>query len=594
MEGVHQEDYDACLDTNAEAMTHRRPFEVEYRLRRHDGQDRWIVSRGVPRFDAAGAFAGYIGSAIDITERKVAEREMHNFVSLVGQSADFIGMATLDARLLFLNLAGQRLVGLASEEDARRAALFDFVYPEDEPIAREAVRCALAGEEWSGELRFQHLQTARPIPVCANVFLLRDEGNRPMRLATVTRDLTGQKATEEYLRRQDRLKDEFLATLSHELRTPLNAILGWAHILRSTGDAEMTAKGLQTIVRSSHALNQLVSDLLDVSRIIAGKLVLNVGPTSLVAVVEAALDTVRLTAQAKEVTLATTVDAVPPGFFGDPDRLQQVVGNLLVNAIKFTPVGGRVQVHVRTAGPRVEIVVEDDGPGISPEFLPYIFDRFRQADSSTTRRQGGLGLGLAIVRHLVELHGGEVEAANRVGVPGSAFTVRLPKHGVGAPVPSAVVPHPVEHGAAWRQTAPRLDGIKVLVIDDEPDARDLVSMVLESCGAEIVTADSAAAGLHALMRQRPDVVLADIAMPEGDGYEFLRQVRALSTEEGGLTPAAALTAYASRDDRLNVLRAGFQMHVAKPAQPAELVAVVAHLASAGRLRREAMAPGGEP
>jgi CheY-like chemotaxis protein/anti-sigma regulatory factor (Ser/Thr protein kinase) len=332
-------------------------------------------------------------------------------------------------------------------------------------------------------------------------------------------------------------------------------------------------------LRSAHALNQLVSDILDVSRIIAGKLVLNVAPTSLVGVVEAALDTVRPAARAKEITLVPALDGPPEGFSGDPDRLQQVVWNLLLNAVKFTPRGGRVQVRLSATNSHVEIVVVDDGPGISPDFLPHVFERFRQADSSTTRRQVGLGLGLAIVRHLVELHGGEVHAANRDGQPGAVFTVSLPRQGLRSDLPSALASPGLEPGAAWRQHAPRLDGVKVLVVDDEAEARELVAVTLQSCGARTIVAESAPEALRGLARERPDLIIADIAMPGEDGYELLSRVRSLPVEQGGSTPALALTAYAGPDDRLHVLRAGFQMHLAKPAHPAELIAAVASLVS---------------
>jgi CheY-like chemotaxis protein len=250
-----------------------------------------------------------------------------------------------------------------------------------------------------------------------------------------------------------------------------------------------------------------------------------------------------------------------------------------------------VRLFLRAAGDRCEFGVEDDGPGISPDFLPHIFERFRQADSSATRRHDGLGLGLAIVQHLAELHRGTVTAANRQGQPGAVFTVRLPREGVRDEHPMAVALHPVEHGATWRYDAPSLHGLTVVVVDDEADAREVVAMVLESCGARTIAVPSAAEGLQAVMRERPDVLLADIAMPGEDGYELMRKVRALPPEQGGTTPAAALTAFASQDERLNVLRAGFQAHLAKPANPAELIATVAGL-TRGAMAAATPAPEG--
>ena len=578
MAGVHPDDYEWCRAVQSEAVLARRAFDTEYRLRRRDGEYRWIVSRGVPRFGVNGSFAGYIGSAIDITERKAAEQEMRTFASLAGQSADFIGLASLDGGTLFVNPGGQVLVGL-SDVDARRPTLLDYVVEDDRPAGAEALARTRADGQWTGELRLRHFTTGQSVPTSWNLCLVSNEAAPPASFGLVARDLSAHKQIEEDLRRQDRLKDEFLATLSHELRTPLNAIVGWAHILRATPqESDTMPKGLETILRSAHALNRMVSDILDVSRIIAGKLILNLRPIRLAAVLEAALDTMQPVAQAKNVALVGDLDVTAGGnFSGDPDRLQQVACNLLTNAIKFTPPVGSVRLFLRAAGDRVEFGVEDDGPGISPGFLPHIFERFRQADSSATRRHDGLGLGLAIVQHLAELHGGTATAANRQGQQGAVFTVRLPHEGVRDERPMAVAPHPVEHGATWRHDAPSLHGLTVVVVDDEADARELVAMVLESCGARTIAVPSAAEGLQAVMREHPDVLLADIAMPGEDGYALMRKVRALPPEQGGMTPAAALTAFASQDERLNVLRGGFQAHLAKPANPAELIATVAGL-----------------
>jgi signal transduction histidine kinase len=380
----------------------------------------------------------------------------------------------------------------------------------------------------------------------------------------------------------NRLKDEFLAILSHELRTPLNAIVGWAHILRDTAPGSPTAtRALETILRNAHAQSQIVSDLLDVSGITAGKLALNVGTIAVASVVEAALDTVRPVADAKGVTLCARLEPTAETFWGDAGRLQQVLWNLLSNAVKFSPRGGNVHVELKSTGPEIQITVEDEGPGIHPDFLPFLFDRFRQQDSSTSRRYGGLGLGLAIVRHLTRLHGGTVEAANRATPPGAIFTIRLPRDGVSPERRPAVIPSQRTEDGRRTASLPRLDGLKVLVVDDDADARDAVGAALERCGASILTAHSAAAALAALMRETPHVLLADIAMPEVDGYQLLRSVRQLSPDEGGLVPMAALTAYASMEERLRVLEAGFQAHIAKPVDPAELAIVVSRLASLG-------------
>jgi CheY-like chemotaxis protein len=386
----------------------------------------------------------------------------------------------------------------------------------------------------------------------------------------------------------DRRKDEFLAVLSHELRTPLNAIVGWAHILReSAATPEITRKAVEAIHRNAHIQTQLIADILDISRIVAGKLRLDVRPMELAAVVDAAVDTLRPAATAKCVSLEAVLDPGAGPISGDASRLQQVVWNLLSNAIRF--VGekvGRVEVRLEAVGSHVRLTVEDNGPGIDPELLPYIFERFRQADSSATRPHQGLGLGLAIVRHLVELHGGTVRAENRDGPPGAVFTVDLPRRSVAAAAgsPHDAERHPLEEEPLWLDSAPSLAGLSVLAVDDHEDARDLLRTVLERCGAAVRVAASAREALHAVSIEPPDVVLTDIEMPGEDGYDLVRALRALPPDRGGLTPVVALTAYATAHDRVRVLRAGFQMQIPKPVQPAELAEVVANLARRGRAR----------
>ena len=379
------------------------------------------------------------------------------------------------------------------------------------------------------------------------------------------------------------LRDQFLATLSHELRTPLNAIVGWTHILQQAtpeGAPPQVARAAEIIGRNAQVQNQLISDILDVSRIIAGKLVLKVRPVDLSGVVEAAVDTVRPAAQAKEIVLQPILDPTAGPVSGDADRLQQVVWNLLSNAIKFSPRGGRVEVRLEAIDSQVEVIVGDSGPGIEPEFLPHVFERFRQADASTTRRHGGLGLGLAIVRHLVELHGGTVRAANHADRSGAVFTVTLPRRSVASGTRRALTQHASIEETAFEATS--LAGIHVLVVDDQPDARELLATVLERCGAMVTAAASARQAYEAMRNNRYDVLISDVGMPEEDGYSLLRRIRALPPALGGNLPAAALTAYASAQDRLRSLEAGFQTHLAKPVQPNELIAVVASLARLGR------------
>jgi PAS domain S-box-containing protein len=377
----------------------------------------------------------------------------------------------------------------------------------------------------------------------------------------------------------NRLKDEFLATVSHELRTPLTAILGWAHLLR-TGqtDDEKMAKALETIERNARAQAQLIDDLLDVSRIITGKIRIDVRPVDPNSFIDAAVEAVRPAAEAKGVRLQRIMDTGVATVSGDPVRLQQVVWNLLSNAIKFTPKGGRVQVRLERVNSHIEIAVSDTGPGIASEFLPYVFDRFRQADGRTTRQHGGLGLGLSIVRHLVELHGGTVRAESEGEGQGATFTVLLPVAPVYQTAKAVERVHPAARDTLPLYDCPdRLDRKRVLVVDDEPDTRELLKAGLGQCGAVVTVVGSAVEALEAIAASVPDLLISDIGMPGEDGYELIRRVRQLPSENGGKLPAIALTAYARVEDRMQALRAGYQMHVPKPVELAELVAVAASL-----------------
>ncbi len=371
----------------------------------------------------------------------------------------------------------------------------------------------------------------------------------------------------------NRAKDEFLATLSHELRTPLTPILGWTVMLRSGNlDQPSILRGLEVIERNVRAQTQLIGDLLDVSRIITGKLRLEVRPIDLAPVVEAGVDAVRSSAEAKEIKLELDLPPGLPQVLGDPDRLQQVVWNLVSNAVKFTPQQGTIGVRLVKGDSHISLEVRDSGKGITREFLPFVFDRFRQADSTSTRSHGGLGLGLAIVRHLVELHGGTVNAASEGEGKGARFTVNLP---LVAPSEDAEeTPGP----RAERAEEVRLDGVRVLVLEDENDVRDFLSVSLVQYGAQVSAFATTAEALQALESERPHVLVSDIGMPGEDGYDFIRRVRALGPDRGGQTPAAALTAHAKGEDGARVLTAGFQVHIAKPVQPAELASVVAALA----------------
>ena len=420
-----------------------------------------------------------------------------------------------------------------------------------------------------------YIQTPVVAPVLRSkvlVFVDLYKANAALALSNQELETRVKERTAE-LEQLSRLKDEFLATMSHELRTPLNAIFGWVTLLRTRRLDEPTQeRALETIERNARAQKRLIEDLLDVSRIVTGKVALEILPVNPQRVVEAALETMQPAAQAKGVTVVPLLDTGAATVRGDFARLQQIVCNLLSNAIKFTPSGGRVEVTLAHRMGEAEISVSDSGQGIKPEFLPLVFDRFRQEDGSISRRHGGLGLGLAIVRHLVELHAGSVEAFSEGEGKGSRFVVRLPtrlglaRNGAGeesaAPIPTS---------------STMLTGIRLLVVDDEPGARDLIANVLQGYGAEVSLAESGQAALTKLFEQRPHVLIADLGMPGMDGYGLIEQVRALDPDFGGQTPAIAVTGYASPVDRLRALQAGYQNHVAKPVEPHELAIVIASL-----------------
>jgi CheY-like chemotaxis protein len=382
--------------------------------------------------------------------------------------------------------------------------------------------------------------------------------------------LMSERAARSEAERATRLKDEFVATLSHELRTPLNAIVGWASILRADRRTETIKQGVEVIERNAKLQAQMIEELLDMSRIISGKLLFELEKTDVTELVEAAVAAVRPVAAAKGVLLNLNV-ARCGSVSADPTRLQQIVWNLLTNAIKFTPRAGRVDVALRENQGQVELSVSDTGLGIKPEFLPFVFDRFRQADASTTRRHGGLGLGLSIVKSLVELHGGTVDVESPGEGQGATFIVRLP-------VPPLPEETPVNLPAPEIQGTPELSGLRILVVDDEDDARTLARRVLEERGAHVITVSSAAEAMASVGENNPpSVLVSDIGMPEQDGYDLIKQMRALPGDAGRV-PAVALTALARAEDRKRALSAGYQKHISKPVDPAELIAAIASLA----------------
>ena len=402
----------------------------------------------------------------------------------------------------------------------------------------------------------------------------------------ITRSIALETQKDEALARAEaasRLKDEFLATVSHELRTPLGAVLGWARLLRTQLAPEKRERALETIERNALLQSQLIEDLLDITRITTGKLRLEVDRVELVPIIEAAIETVRPSIEAKQIHLTQTLDTRAGAISGDAQRLQQVVWNLLSNAVKFSHKGGHVRVLFERIDSHVEITVSDKGQGIAPEFLSLAFESFRQADGSTTRRHGGLGLGLAITKHLVELHGGTIHAHSEGLDKGASFTVKLPLASVRAKRTTRTARAGAFDPRAELEAPPELLHLRVLVVDDEEDSRELVSDVLATCGAIVRLAANVQQALQEVDSFLPSVIVSDIGMPEEDGYAFIAKLRARPRDRGGVTPVAALTAYARAEDRRRALQAGFQMHVAKPVEPSELLAVVATLARMAKL-----------
>ncbi|MBW4606854.1 MAG: PAS domain S-box protein [Hassallia sp. WJT32-NPBG1] len=780
VEGVHPDDLQYCLDIYINAFDAREEFSMEYRLKRYDGEYRWILDNGVPRFTSSGNFLGYIGSCIDISDRKVAEetvRESSTRLRFVLDSAQFG-----DWKLNLLNepytahrsLKHDQIFGYESLRSEWNYEIFlEHVHPDDRQMVDQKFRNTLETYEgWDFECRIIRVDQSltwiwargsiyrdingKPINLIGLVtdisdrkqaeaereeMLMRSQQyagqlrglteaalainsavsieevlevitersrfligahqsvtsmtidnnwaqaintvslsdkyavwrdykektdgsgiyacvchtNRPMRMTQVELEahprwrgfgteaakhppmrgwlaapLTGRDGgnigliqlsdkydeneftaedeailvqlaqmasvaientrlyeAEQLARTQaesaNRIKDEFLAVLSHELRTPLNPILGWSKLLRTRKfDETKTAEALATIERNAKLQAQLIEDLLDVSRILRGKLSLNVDKLSPSSIILAALETVRLAAEAKSISIQTIFDQNVGQVAGDAGRLQQVIWNLLSNAVKFTPNGGRVEVRLSMEvgngqwamgngnNSYAQITVSDTGKGIDPEFLPHVFDYFRQADSATTRKFGGLGLGLAIVRQLVELHGGTVFAESLGEGQGAIFTVKLP-------LLSTTDSLPIELTTEAELNSPNLEGIKILIVDDDVDSRDFITFVLQQEKAEVIAVSSALEALEILAKSKLDVLLSDIGMPEMDGYMLIRQVRNWLPEQGGQIPAIALTAYAGEYDRQQAISAGFQIHVPKPAEPAQLVAAVTKL-----------------
>ncbi len=638
IEAIHPDDRESAWRRLREAGETGQPFETEYRLRHKDGQYRWYLARGSPIRDERGRVVKWIGTLTDIHDLKEAEAEREELLareqaararaeraaesirrlqavtdSALGRLApdDLLRemlnrvrelLETDSAAILLLTEGGQSLAvratvgmreeitglrvpagrGVAGAIAASRAPLIvedlpaaDMIPPLLRQEARSLIGAPLIVEEHL--IGVIHANTTRPRRFTEDdVRLLRLAADRVALAIEHARLYEIERQARRQAEEANRMKDEFLALVSHELRSPLNAMLGYAAMLRHEGlEARRVKHAVDVIERSGRAQAQLIDDLLDTARIISGKLRLSVGPVDLVSVIEESIQTIQPAADAKGILLQADLPSEIGQITGDPDRLRQVVWNLLSNAVKFTPPGGRVEARLERVDPHIHITVSDTGKGISPEFLPCVFDRFRQADGSSARRHGGLGLGLALVRYLVELHGGTIEAASEGEGRGATFKVTLPVRAVATPI--------MEAGSApiAVESSEDLAGVRALVVDDEDDARQLVTAALTQYGAAVVAVGSAAEAYDLITKtppqERPDVMVTDIGMPDEDGYSLMRRVREWERERRAYLPAVALTAYGRVEDRVRALRAGFQTHVAKPIDPAELAIVIRSL-----------------
>jgi len=519
------------------------------------------------------------------------------YQQIFAHSISAVAIIDEDGSYLAQNPAHADLMGYTDEELQGKTPAIHMGEATFAAVARELAE--------KGEYRGEITSTTKSGDIKQielSAFAVRNAAGEPVCYVGIKRDITGRRQADEALLRNEaelaqlllreraaraeaeqanRLKDEFLATVSHELRTPLNAIMGWARMLRSGQlNAGNSLHALEVIERNALAQKQIIEDILDVSRVITGKLQLNRAPIDLKSVIDAAFDAVRPAFEARQIRITKQIEPASRIISGDADRLQQVVWNLLSNAAKFTPESGDVVIDLRQQGNYLRIQVSDSGPGIDPEFLPFVFERFRQADGSTTRMHGGLGLGLAIVRHLVELHGGAIKAENREEGHGAIFTVSLP-------LPSGELRMEDVPGVFLKDTTasterPNLSGFSILVVDDENDALDLITLELTSCGAAVSAFLSAEEALEALEATQFDLLISDISMPEQDGYQFIRKIRAQeATAQSRKLPAVALTGHARAQDRMRALIAGYDTHVAKPIETNELLTVVASLV--GRL-----------
>ena len=537
-----------------------------------------------------GTIVGASKIVRDIQEQRRMDRSAMLLAAIVSSSDDAIVSKDLNGIVTSWNEGAERIFGYTAAEMIGQPVmkLLPTDRKDEEPRILQRLR--------RGE-RVDHFQTIRVrkngehFDVSLTISPVKDITGRVVGASKIARDITdlkrgaaereqlleSERAARAQAEHANRMKDEFLATISHELRTPLNAILGWTEVLKTATTPAEIAEGLEVVERNAHVQAQLIDDLLDLGRISSGKMTLNVEPVDIGAIVQDAIGAVQHAADTKRITIRTVLNDPRGRMMGDVKRLRQVVWNLLTNAVKFTPAEGRVMITLSRINSHIDIAVADTGRGIPAEFLPHVFERFRQADASITRQHGGLGIGLALVKQLVELHAGSVHAASAGLGQGATFTVSLPV--AVAHVDAAPSPRPPGAGEAVEQDTD-LAGIKVLAVDDDHDSLEVIRRILTGRNAEVRAASSAAQALQLFEVSRPDVILSDIGMPGQDGYELIRRIR---LQPGGANvPAAALTALARSEDRMRALRAGFQTHVSKPVAAGELVAVVRSLASVHR------------
>lgn len=596
LNATHPDDFEASKRLFLEANQRQEGFRLEYRMQRKDGIYRWVIDAANPWRAEDGTFRGYIGSVIDITDRKQAEillKEAEDRLRIALESAE---LGTWDLNLISGELTWDEcckaMFGLSPDAAVTYDRFLTALHPDDREWVQAAVQNTInpaTRADCDIEYRVVGLEDGVERWVAAKGRAYFNADGTPIRLIGTVLNITQQKRAEaereqllqrEQLAREqaetaNRIKDEFLAVLSHELRTPLNPILGWASLL-SQGrlSPEKAASAVEIIQRNAKLQVQLIDDLLDISRILRGKLVLNMLPVDLAFAIRAALETVRLAMDAKGISLVTQVDPTVQFVIGDAGRLQQVVWNLLSNAIKFTPQGGQITVSLTQVDGNAEITVQDTGKGINPDFLPYVFEHFRQEDAATTRKFGGLGLGLAIARQIVELHGGHITVTSKGEDQGTTFTVKIPlprQTPVDSPTGADPTPAPDDQP---------LTDLRILLVDDDADTLELATFVLSQAGATVTSVSSAFAALQSVHRLIPDLIVSDIGMPEMDGYMLMRQIKTLDFAHS--IPAIALTAYVGEIDQQQATAAGFQHHLAKPIEPTVLINTIRTLTQSTR------------